>query len=87
MPKKVEDQNEDKDDNMSQTMYAIVIALVMLVVVSFAVKTSWNYVAPSVFGLKDISVYQAFAMYALVRIMLGGLNQCTTYYTSIVGNK
>lgn len=69
MPMK--DKNQ-KSDSM-KTIVKIAVALLMLIVVAllmgFPVMWLWNYLMPNIFGLKQITFYQAIGINILCGIL------------------
>jgi hypothetical protein len=46
--------------------------LVFIVVGGFVVRLLWNWLLPSLFGVREITVWQALGLLALCRILFGG---------------
>jgi len=51
----------------------LVIAAALVAVLSLAVMSLWNWLAPSVFGWREITLVQAAGVLLLCRILFGGL--------------
>ena len=54
------------------------IALVIVVaagLVGLAVMLRWNWLGPSVFGARTIDFWQALGLFALARVLVGGLRR------------
>jgi len=49
----------------------LVFALLFALVFGFLVKWLWNWLMPVVFGFKEISYWQAFAMVVLAKLLFG----------------
>jgi len=49
----------------------IVIGLAFALVFGFVVKLLWNWLAPGVFGLREIGYWQAIGIVVLARILFG----------------
>jgi len=50
------------------------IAIVAAVALSFVVMSLWNWLAPTVFGGKTITMVQAFGLLVLSKILFGGFH-------------
>jgi hypothetical protein len=48
-------------------------AVVFVAAAGFVVLSLWNWLAPSVFGLRTIGFWQALGLLILARILFGGL--------------
>jgi len=46
--------------------------LVVAAVFSSVIMLLWNWLMPTIFGLTAISIWQAFGLFALARILFGG---------------
>jgi len=51
----------------------LVIALALVAILTFVVMGLWNWLAPSLFGWREISFVQAAGLLLLCRILFGGL--------------
>ncbi|HYA67087.1 MAG TPA: hypothetical protein VEE84_10370, partial [Burkholderiaceae bacterium] len=51
----------------------MVIALALVAILTFVVMGLWNWLAPSLFGWREISFVQAAGLLLLCRILFGGL--------------
>jgi len=51
----------------------VLLGLIALTVFSFVVMGLWNWLMPSIFGVRAISFWQALGLFALSRILIGGL--------------
>jgi len=49
----------------------LVFALLFALVFGFLVKWLWNWLMPAVFGFKEITYWQAFAMVVLAKLLFG----------------
>jgi hypothetical protein len=49
----------------------MVFALLFALVFGFLVKWLWNWLMPAVFGFKEITYWQAFAMVVLAKLLFG----------------
>jgi hypothetical protein len=49
----------------------LVFALLFALVFGFLVKWLWNWLMPALFGLKEITYWQAFAMVVLAKLLFG----------------
>ena len=47
----------------------IVLALLIAIVLGFPTMWLWNYLMPDLFGLQDITIWQAFAMNMLSSLL------------------
>jgi len=52
-----------------------VIAALALLVFGFVVMSLWNWLMPGLFGLRQITFWQALAMVILCKILFGGLHR------------
>ena len=50
----------------------LAIVIVGAAVLTFVVMTLWNWLAPALFGLPSITVFQALGLLVLCRILFGG---------------
>lgn len=53
----------------------LVIVLVAATVLSFLVMQLWNWLMPSIFGLRTITFFQALGLLLLSKILLGGFHK------------
>ena len=53
----------------------VVLVIVAATVLSFVVMHLWNWLMPSIFGLRAITFAQAFGLLLLSKILLGGFHK------------
>ena len=53
----------------------LVLVIVAAAVLSFVVMHLWNWLMPSIFGLRAITFAQAFGLLLLSKILLGGFHK------------
>ena len=51
----------------------VLLGAIALTAFSFLVMSLWNWLMPSIFGVHTISFWQALGLFALSRILMGGL--------------
>ena len=49
----------------------LIFAILFALVFGFPVKWLWNFLMPDLFGVKQITYYQAFAMIVLAKLLFG----------------
>lgn len=49
----------------------IILVFVLLFPLAYVCMLLWNYVIPSLFGLRDITYWEMFALMFLARLMFG----------------
>jgi hypothetical protein len=54
------------------TLLGIVIAVFFAFVFGFVAKWLWNWLMPDIFGLRQITYWQAFGLILLTRLLFGG---------------
>ena len=50
----------------------IMVVIIAIPVFGFAVKSLWNWLMPQLFGLHAITIWQAFGLLILCKILFGG---------------
>ena len=60
-------------------LIALVVAIVALVIFTFIFMWIWNFVMPDVFGLKQITLWQALGILILASILFGGHRVVNVY--------
>jgi heme/copper-type cytochrome/quinol oxidase subunit 1 len=53
----------------------VLFVLVVVTLVSFVVMSLWNWLMPTVFGLRMITFWQALGLLVLSKILLGGFHK------------
>jgi len=56
------------------TLLGIIIAVVFALVFGFVAKWLWNWLMPNIFGLRQVTYWQAFGLLLLTRLLLGGFH-------------
>jgi len=51
----------------------VLLAALLAFVLGFVVQWLWNWLMPGIFGLKQISYWQAFGLLFLAKLLFGGL--------------
>ena len=69
-------------DPIATTVLAVCMALVAFVVFVFVFRWIWNRTVPAVFGLKEITFWQAVGILVLASILTGGHRIVSTDVTS-----
>ena len=58
-----------------KVLKVVAIVVVMCVVAGFVVMHLWNWLMPSIFGLRTITFVQAVGLLVLSKILLGGFHR------------
>jgi succinate dehydrogenase hydrophobic anchor subunit len=69
-------------DPIATTVLAVCVALVAFVVFVLVFRWIWNRTVPAVFGLKEITFWQAVGILVLASILTGGHRIVSTDVTS-----
>ncbi len=56
------------------TFLGIIIAVLFALVFGFVAKWLWNWLMPDIFGLRQVTYWQAFGLLLLTRLLLGGFH-------------
>ena len=67
---------------VATTAMAIAVVLIGFVVFVFVFRWIWNHTVPAVFGLKEITFWQAVGILVLASILTGGHRIVSTDVTS-----
>jgi succinate dehydrogenase hydrophobic anchor subunit len=67
---------------IATTVLTIAVVLVLFVVFVFIFRWIWNRTVPAVFGLKEITFWQAVGILVLASILTGGHRIVSTDVTS-----
>jgi|LSQX01.1.fsa_nt_gb hypothetical protein len=89
----IKSSNQNYNSHKKETVKSVlkVIGMVLLVVIiggaaGFVIKSIWNWLMPSIFNLGRITYWQGIGLFALIRILFGGINtdnsKSTTYEES-----
>lgn len=62
----------------------ICVAILFALIFGYAVMYLWNWLMPSLFGLKSISFYQAFALVLLAKILFGNFGHHPKHHGPMV---
>jgi succinate dehydrogenase hydrophobic anchor subunit len=71
-------------DPIMTTAVAVAIVAVSLVVFVFVFRWIWNRTVPAVFGLKEITFWQAVGILILASILTGGHRVVSNDFTNII---
>jgi succinate dehydrogenase hydrophobic anchor subunit len=71
-------------DPMMTTVVAIAIVVVAFVVFVLVFRWIWNRTVPAVFGLKEITFWQALGILILASILTGGHRVVSNDITNII---
>jgi hypothetical protein len=71
-------------DPIMTTAVAVAIVVVSLVVFVLVFRWIWNHTAPAVFGLREITFWQAVGILILASILTGGHRVITPEVTNII---
>jgi hypothetical protein len=63
-------------------LIGLVVALVALLIFTFIFQWIWNAVIPDVFGIKQITIWQALGILILASILFGGHRVVNLYSVS-----
>jgi succinate dehydrogenase hydrophobic anchor subunit len=69
-------------DPIATTIASIVVVLILFVVFVLIFRWIWNRTVPAVFGLKEITFWQAVGILILASILTGGHRIVSTDLTS-----
>lgn len=58
---------------IGMTIGGLVVAAAFALLFAIVIKALWNWLMPSIFGLKTIDFWQAFGLALLARLLFGGL--------------
>jgi hypothetical protein len=72
-------------DPIITTLLVAAGALIGFVVFVFVFRWIWNHTVPAVFGLKEITFWQAVGILLLASILTGGHRVVTPEVTNIIG--
>ncbi|HEY8276567.1 MAG TPA: hypothetical protein VIG52_06190 [Methyloceanibacter sp.] len=67
---------------VAAVLIGLVVALVALLIFTFIFQWIWNAVIPDVFGLKQITLWQALGILILASILFGGHRVVNIYGAS-----
>jgi len=70
-------------DPIVTTALAVAVVLVMFVVFVLVFRWIWNRTMPAVFGVKEITFWQAVGLLILASILTGGHRVVTTDITNL----
>ena len=62
-------------DMVMGVLIGLVVAIVALIVFTFIFMWIWNLVMPDVFGVKQLTPWQAFGILLLAKLLFGGFGQ------------
>jgi hypothetical protein len=71
-------------DPIMTTAVAVAIVVVSFIVFVFVFRWIWNHTLPAVFGLKEITFWQAVGILILASILTGGHRIVSNDITNIV---
>lgn len=54
-------------------LMGIIVAVLVFFLLAWLVQITWNYTLPDLFGVKQVSFWQALALLVLFGILLGGM--------------
>jgi hypothetical protein len=64
-----------RTNQLLKALKILMLVIAGIVVFGFLTMTLWNGVMPAIFGLKVITFWQALALFALSKVLFGGIHR------------
>lgn len=69
-------------ENIAVGLLVAILLFIVIITYIYIVKISWNYTLPDLFGIKQITFYQAFVLIVLTGILFRSNMVCMPCKTS-----
>jgi hypothetical protein len=64
-------------------LIGLIVAIIAILIFSFIFMWIWNLVVPDVFGLKQVTLWQALGILILASILFGGHRVVNVYHPAL----